>query len=272
MKLSVSAWSVQKDLFSKKTNLYEFIDFCKKNEVDGVELLDCFWEDDAQVIKISEYLEKLNLPVSAYSIANDFVQADEDRTKEVEKVRKGIDLAAKLGAKYLRIFSGEQKEGVAFEQARSWIVDSFKECARYAEQKGIVMVLENHGLFAGKSSQVKGMIDEVASSFLRANTDTGNFMLVGENSLDAIANMKEYVAYVHFKDFRRVEGNGHYVAIDGTEYIGTIIGQGEVQLKEIVELLHANGYDGYLSIEFEGDGDPYSGTEDSIKYLKSVIV
>ena len=40
-----------------------------------------------------------------------------------------------------------------------------------------------------------------------------------------------------------------YRSLSGKMYEGTVLGKGEVPLKEIVEFLHANSYDGFLSIE-----------------------
>lgn len=271
MKLSVSAWSIQKSLFEKKVTVIEFIDLCDKNAVDAVELLDCFWEDEEHIRKVKKHLQKIKMPVSAYSISNDFVQDEEKRKTEIEKVKTGIYNAVFLDTKILRIFSGNKKENISFEYAKAWIIESLKECAKYAEKMGVTMVLENHGLFAGKSSQVREIIDSVNSSALRANTDTGNFLLVGEDPVDAVENLKDYIAFVHFKDFAKVSGEGHYAALDGTQYSGTVIGKGEVNMKKVVEVLKASGYEGYLSIEFEGDGDPVEGTLESINYSRSII-
>ena len=264
MKLSVSAWSVHQNLFSQKMTVRNFIDFCLENKVDAVELLDCFWEDEKHPSEIKKYLNEIGMPVSAYSIANDFVNEEEVRAAEIEKVKKGIDMAVYLNTPLLRVFSGDIKEGISFEQGKAWIIDCFKECAKYAEAKGVTMVLENHGRFAGKSNQVKEIIAEVGSNALKANTDTGNFLLVGENPLEAVMNLKDNIGFVHFKDFKKSEGENGYMADDGTWFEGTAIGDGDVPLKDIISFLHSVGYSGYLSIEFEGGGDPIEGTLKSI--------
>lgn len=271
MKLSVSAWSVQENLFSKKMKLVEFIDLCHEKGVDAVELLDCFWEDEKHIRDIKEYLNSIKMPVSSFSIGNDFVKDEEGRQEQIEYVKKGIDTAVCLGTKTVRVFSGNVSESISYEEGRRYIIDCFKACAAYAEDKGVVMVLENHGMFAGKSSQVKDIIKTVGSPSLRANADTGNFLLVCESPLEAIKNLKEYIGFVHFKDFRRVDEDGHYTATDGSMYKGTVIGEGEVPLKDIVEFLYSTGYNGYLSIEFEGEGDPVEGTLRSIEFTRSII-
>lgn len=271
MKLSVSAWSVHPDLFSNKMTLKEFIEFCYTNKVDAVELLDCFWQDEDQPKEIKAYLDEIKMPVAAYSIANDFV-TEEERELEIEKVKKGVDMALFLDTNLLRVFSGDVKEGISYDQGREWIIESFKKCAEYAEAKGVTMVLENHGRFAGRSSQVMDIISSVGSSALKANTDTGNFLLVGENPLDAVVNLKDQIGFVHFKDFKKSEDEVGYMANDGSWFEGTAIGDGEVPLGDIVSFLKSVNYKGYLSIEFEGSGDPIEGTLKSIMFcLREVL-
>jgi sugar phosphate isomerase/epimerase len=273
MRLSVSAWSVQKNLFGKraaKMSLKEFIDICKKENADGVELLDCFWETPEHAAETKAYCDSIGMPVSAYSIGNSFVRDDEGRKKEIAKVKEGIDMAVFLQTKLLRVFSGDLKDGLAFEACFNMIVESYKECVGYAREKGVVMVLENHGLLAGKSGQVKDIIEAVGSEFLQANADTGNFILVGEKPLDAVKNLGGLVKFVHFKDMKKDE-NGVYPDLQGVRFNGTVIGAGECDVKGVADYLRKTGYDGWLSIEFEGEGDSVEGTVASIRYTRAII-
>lgn len=273
MKASVSAWCVQSKLFSKEISIYDFIDLCCEREIKYIELLDLFFESDSEVEKVRDYIRKYGMGISAYSVVNDFVQPEESARKEqIDSVKCGIDRACTLGTGIVRIFSGNFREGIGFEMERKWIVDGFIEVSKYAEENGIIVVLENHGLFAGKSSQIKSLIDEVASPNFKANTDTGNFILVNENPLEAIRALKDVIGFVHFKDFKEDTSNGVYDSLDGRRYNGVALGEGEVTLDAIVGFLHDNGYNGYLSIEYEGTGDPIEGTKHCIDYLKSIIV
>lgn len=273
MRLSVSAWCVQEKLFKGTMRLADFINLCHENGVNYVELLDCFWKDDVDIDNAIELLKKYGMKVSAYSIGNDFVQNDQaEREKQIGMVNKGTDTACRLNTKNLRIFSGSAKNGITFDTARAWIVEGLKECAKYAEEKGVTLVLENHGLFAGKGDQVRGIIDEVGSEYLKANTDLGNFLLVNDDPLNAVKALNKRVGFVHFKDFKSVSNDQPgYDGMDGKRYQGTVLGEGQVPMKEIVEYLSGIGYDGFLSIEFEGTGDPVTGTVKSIEYAKSIM-
>lgn len=272
MKLSVSAWCLQEKLFSKEITLFDFINYCHENGVKYVELLDCFLDVDHDIEEINKLLEKLDMEVSAYSIGNDFVHIEKDeRKKQVNYMKESIETALKLGTRLLRVFSGDQKEGMSFENAQDWIVECFQEVAPVAEEKGITMVLENHGLLAGKSSQVKGIIDRVGSKALKSNADVGNFILVNENSLEAVKNLKDKIGFIHLKDFMKVNDENEYAALDGSIYQGIVLGKGDVPIFEIIKYLKEYGYQGYLSIEYEGPGDSAVGTAECIKYTKQAI-
>jgi sugar phosphate isomerase/epimerase len=204
MKLSVSAWCLQEKLFSHEITIFDFINYCHENGVKYVELLDCFLDGDSEIEEMNELLKRLDMEVSSYSVGNDFVLEDSSERKEqVEYLKDSIKIALKLGTKRMRVFSGDKKEGMSFDMAENWIVECFKEVAPLAEDAGITMVVENHGLLAGKSSQVKKIIDRIGSKALKSNADVGNFILVNENSLEAVKYLKDEIGFIHLKDFKR---------------------------------------------------------------------
>ena len=49
----------------------------------------------------------------------------------------------------------------------------------------------------------KEIIETIGSHALKANTDTGNFLLVGEKPFDAVKNLVNNIGFVHFKDFKK---------------------------------------------------------------------
>jgi len=273
MKLGVSMWSIVHEYQKGNIDVEGFIDLMYKSQVEGVELLDYFWKDKEKELPMAvEKAKKYNIEIACYSISNDFVIEDKrEREKQIEYVIQGIDDAVKLGADKLRVFSGNEKEGITYEEGLNWIIESFNEIVKYAEQKGITLVLENHGLFAGRSGQVKEIIERVGSPNLRATADTGNFFLVGEKPEEAVENIKEYVHHVHFKDFKKSEAGKGYKGIGDVYYEGCILGQGDVEMGKIVEILKEAGYRGYLAIEYEGPDPQIEGLTKSIEYVKKLL-
>ncbi|MEW9082110.1 sugar phosphate isomerase/epimerase family protein [Caldanaerobacter subterraneus] len=273
MKLGVSMWSIVHEYQKGNIDVEKFIDLMHQNNVEGVELLDYFWKVKEKELPMAvEKIKKYNMEVACYSIGNDFVMPDEkEREKQIEYVKQGIDDAVRIGTKKLRVFSGNTKEGVTYEEGMQWIIECFKEAVKYAEQKDIILVLENHGLFAGKSHQVKEIIEKVASPNLRATADTGNFFLVGEKPEEAVENVKEYIQHVHFKDFKKSEPGKGYKGIGDVYYAGCVLGEGDVEMKKIIEILSGVDYKGYLAIEYEGPDPQLEGTIKSIEYVKKLL-
>jgi sugar phosphate isomerase/epimerase len=132
----------------------------------------------------------------------------------------------------------------------------------------------NHGLFAGQSDQVLEIIEKVGSSSLRSTFDTGNFLLVNEDPTDAISKLKSQVAHVHFKDFLKVDPSYKgetYQALNGDKFKGAIVGDGQVDLTFILSNLKQLDYQGWLTVEFEGEEEPKYGSIESIKRLQELL-
>lgn len=264
MNLSISMWSVVSAVRSGEMDLTGFVEFAsqqQENGAQGVELLDYFWRDRAtELPAVKRQIADAGLAMAVYSIGNDFFQPDRSVwEKQLVELRTGVDVANALETNTLRVFSGNAKPGYTLEDGLSWIVDGLAAGAEYAQMHGVTLALENHGLMAGRSDQVRNIIESVNSPALRANLDTGNFLLVHQNPTDAAHALVDLVALVHLKDFRRArpdETEHVYKGLDGVAFTGSVVGEGQVDLPEIVSILRSAGYAGWLSLEFEGAQDP----------------
>lgn len=282
MKLGVSMWSFVHPFKAGRIDIPGFIHEAKKMGADGVELLDFFYKErDPERNQALMALEETGLVCSVFSVAQNFAKPDElDRKAEVGKIKFGIDEAVKYGAKTVRVFAGDVHgdSDITFDDARKWIVEGLSEASKIADDAGIKLALENHGKLAGRGDQVRGIIEDVRSlsgvDALGANPDTGNFLLVGQDSHEAIKEVAQYANMVHFKDFVKApegfEGFA-YQALDGTKFVGTAIGEGSVDLGACVAELKKAGFEGWLNIEYEADEDPFTGVPRSLinarKYL-----
>jgi sugar phosphate isomerase/epimerase len=268
-------WSLEKEAFAGRLTAVDFVRFAGTLGIAAVELLDCFWQDEARELPEVKAAAGEGLAIGAYAIGNDFVAPDAgERLRQVDYVKHGVDVAAALGTRILRVFSGNAREGIPFATARQWIVEGLAHAAAYAEGRGVVLALENHGLFAGRSDQVAGILDEVASPALKATMDTANFLLVGEEPHVAVAALAGRAAHVHLKDFKRVDPDyaGPSFASTGTDrYVGTVLGEGDVRLAAVFDSLRRAGFDGVLSLEYEGTGDAREGVRRSLANLKAML-
>ena len=246
---------------SGQLDLMGFIDYAAAQGVAGVELLDIFWTDAAREIPaVKARVAAAGMDVAVYSISNNFIQPEaRARAQELADLKRGVDIALELGTNILRVFSGSARAGVSQAQGMDWILEGLFAGAAYAESQGVILALENHGKFAGRSDQVRDIIDAVASPALRVNLDTGNFLPVGQDPTEAAKHLADLVVLAHLKDMRPAMGDeASHVFADpkGQLLTGSVIGDGMVDLPAIRAVMDSAGYDGWWSLEYEGAKEP----------------
>lgn len=285
MKLGISMWSYFHAYKAGKIDMPGFIHEAKRLGADGVELLDVFYRDkdlDSERKLADQALLETGLAVGVFSVAQNFAKLTEpEREAELEKIKFGVDEAVHFSAKTVRVFAGDVAPGITFDQARDWIIDGLSLAADYAQSKGIRLALENHGKLAGKSDQVRGIIADVRNrcghNALGANPDTGNFMLVGQKGHDAVLDVADLAYMVHFKDFKKAPADyaeWAYEDLSGQKFLGTVIGEGEVDLRACLVGLQKAGFTGWVNLEYEGVEDPMTGVpksmENALRFINQV--
>jgi sugar phosphate isomerase/epimerase len=190
MKTALSIWSTHRYLYDKRWTQEDFIDFSGTVGAEGVELLSVFWRAQDTVAGIAEALRRNRLELACFGACNNLAVADErKRADNVRDITASVDKAELLGAEVVRVFSGDKDKDVSFEEAKSWIIGGLKEAAAYAESKGIVLCLENHGYFAGRADQILEMIGAVGSSALRSTFEEQKL-----GSARSVENVKRLVS------------------------------------------------------------------------------
>ena len=181
----------------------------------------------------------LSLAVTAYT---SFVSnSAEERKSNVDELRRYADLAAELGASYVRAFLGELPEGTNLDSA---IFERISDClniaSAHAASAGIKIAIEPHDDFV-HSSTVVPVLKNPQPSPLGVIWDIGNAFSVGEAPADGFDLLKAHLAYVQVKD-----GRGQ-----GANWRLCRLGEGDVPLSRAFELLLAGGYQGAFSVEWE---------------------
>lgn len=285
MKIGVSSYSYQQLINSGKETQLSVMKLAKDAGFDGIEFIDLSAPegmaeaDYASLIR--EESEKLSLPVIAYTVGANLL-GERSLDEEVERVCKKVDIAEILGAKNLRHDAAwsmpeDIKTYAGFEQILPVLTEGCKRITDYAATKGITTMIENHGFFCQDSSKVERIITGTASPNFGALIDIGNFCCADENSAVAVGNLARYAKHVHAKDFHIKSGNGlnpgdGFFKSRGGNYLrGSIIGHGDIPVFQCLSILKANGYDGYVSVEFEGLEDCEKGIKIGFKNLKAMV-
>jgi len=272
MKLALSMWSMHRTVRSEGWSVLDFLDFCRREGIDCVELLDVFWRNlDEELPQAAEFARNHRIRIVSYAVANDFVKADPaEREAALRQITDAIPIALALGTRTIRVFSGNLGEGFTFDSALGFIIEGLSEAAAAAAAKGITLCLENHGKLAGTGRQVQDILERVGSPALKSTFDTGNFLLVDEDPLRALDVLLPRVGHVHVKDFAE-DPAGRYVSLGGRKFEGAAAGKGQVQLDTMVRRLREAGYAGEYVLEYEGIGDEAAGIRASFAYFQTLI-
>jgi sugar phosphate isomerase/epimerase len=185
MELSLSMWSVHRTVKENGWVVRDFLEFCSKEGIKQVELLNVFWKNAAvELPEAVALMKNKGIRASSYAVANDFAKENADERKAaLQEILDAIPVAQALDVKVIRVFSGNLTDQVTYDKALEWIVEGLSAAAEAAGKAGITLCLENHGKLAGSGVQVKAILDRVNSPYLKSTFDTGNFLLVDEKPL-----------------------------------------------------------------------------------------
>lgn len=157
---------------------------------------------------------------------------------EMRELRWAVDNAVFLGARSIRVHPGSGEDPAVIPD----LVPFFREAARYAEGKGILMGMENHaGSIAGDPDAVMRLVTAVGSPFFGILYEPANLMHGKVDYKDAYRAFRGSVVHIHVKDARWIGG----------VYERTMLGEGDVDCGWIVGALEADGYRGDYALEFE---------------------
>jgi sugar phosphate isomerase/epimerase len=154
----------------------------------------------------------------------------------VDETRALVDLAADLGAGYVRVFPGGGEDGAGADAAA---VRRLRAAAGYAADRGVRLLLETHDSHRTGSAAAR-VLDAVGHDSVGALWDVMHTWLGGEQPPDTYGHLARHLGYVQVKDIAGPE--------DTTPLA---LGTGVLPLAECVEAITRAGWDGWLCWEYE---------------------
>ena len=283
MKIGVSSYSFSKYMKASGCNYLAICDLAKEMGFDGIEFTDLLPEVsgcDAMTAakQIREHCAEIGLEIAAHTVGANFLKDDPDA--EVERVKALVDVAAELGAPVLRHDAcwvpAVQGHGYTWRDAVKTIAPYIRRVTEYAATKGVKTCTENHGFFIQDPERVEALIREVNHPNYGWLVDMGNFICADCDSIQAVAVAAPYAFHVHAKDFlykpgtQPCPGDGWFQTRGGNHVRGTIVGHGVIPVAQCAQMLKKAGYEGYLSLEFEGMEDNLTALKAGLAYLRRV--
>lgn len=266
MKLGMSSYSLVGAINSGEMSILDVIQWTADQGGEHIELVPMGYTliDNPDLMEaVVQKVQEVGIEISNYAIGADFLpDSDEEFEQEIARVKREVDTAHQLGVKLMRhdvSFRPPHETSIKqFEKDLPKLVEACQRIADYAAQYDIVTSIENHGFYVQGSDRVQRVINCVDRPNFKTTLDTGNFLCVDEDPTVAVKNNIGYASMVHIKDFYHRPassynpGEGWFQTTSGSYIRGAISGHGDINLHDVVQVIKQSGYDGYISIEFEG--------------------
>jgi len=290
MKISVSSYSFSQYIREGKMTQFDTVAKAKEIGFDAIEFTDLIVNPevgtndqnlDEQIElakKIKAEADRLGMNINAYTIgANMCMSTDYEDDLEFLRLKGQLEVAKALGAKVMRhdaLFRLNRFR--SFDLSIPTLAKNFRRVTEYAQTLGIKTCFENHGHICQDYDRVEKLFNAIDHNNFGLLLDMGNFLCVDNDPVMAYSRLAPYAIHAHAKDFHIVSGSEprpeRYTLTRGGNFRkGSIIGEGNVPIKQCIRILKAAGYDGYLSIEFEGAEDCIEGIKKGFENLKRFI-
>lgn len=257
----------------EETPIEHCIDQAHAMGFDGVEILHIQMtsEENDHLQRLKRRAFSLGLDLMGFSTHQDFLTPDpEERQQNVEETLHQIELAYRLGIPTMRINTGRWNtsesfdalmdnrgiepplEGYTDEDGFAWVIEAIEQCIPKAAECGVVLGLENHWGLGRTPEGVARIVEAIDSPWLQVTLDTGNFL---EDPYDDLASLADRTALMQAKTYY---GGGKWYTLD-------------LDYDRIAQIMRAHDYQGYISLEFEGEESPSTAVPKSLDVLRDTF-
>jgi len=284
MKIGVSLYSFHEYANDDKLGIKGCIDKVKEFGGEGVDFVEVGGMDHESYLAyakdVGDYCRSVGIETVCFCVGSDFLNRDTD--EEIERVKKLVDIAAAYGCPIMRHdatpgYPNTVHTGRSFDHVLPILARAYRAVTEYAETKVVKTCIENHGFFAQDPERVEKLINAVDHPNFGALVDIGNFACADADHNYAVGLLAPYAFHAHAKDFHKKSGSlddpgeGWFRSRGGNYLRGSIIGHGDVPVRQCVQTLKRAGYEGFLDIEFEGMEDPLKGIRIGVDNLKRYL-
>jgi sugar phosphate isomerase/epimerase len=299
MQIYLSCWSVRSLLKNGELNFLTLPKFARENGFSGVELFDRLFpsRDSSYLTELKAVLRDQNCGV-VVALGNDFTLADAKAwQKQIDHVRRFWEITHSLGGKIVRIFLGGQ--GLSIHKVMTWLgerplpgqrqstsmlwqqrlakallmnrvavhlseavrkkkslpskpqpekiercVAALRQLRPTLDEFDLQAGIENHWGLSTNPATVVEIIRRVESPRIGTCPDFGNFT-VTQDRYAGLHLLAPYAKHVHAKSYQ-FNGTGEETTID---------------FARCLKIFREAGYDGGISVEYEGEGDQRLGSQ-----------
>jgi len=262
--LADTTWSLQQFLDAAVRFGYDGIDFRGIQDELDITRLPAFNE---QLDRTLAEIQKRGLEIAGLGTSARCA-TDPDKLQEyLAEVERYCALAEKVGRPWVRVFGGRNPAGVTFEQALKLAAENLKRYGDIAAKYGATIVVETHDDWCA-SEAIQALMERADHPAVAVVWDVHHpWRTTGESPQQTWNNIGRWVRYVHLKDAHGRPGGPQQLCLTG---------RGDVPVREALDVLKANGYDGWLTLEWEKRWHPEmppaeEGLKAHIEYIRQIL-
>lgn len=246
MKLAFSTlgcpeWDLETIIFKAKEYNFDGVDFRGYlNDLD-ITLLPEF---SSRGKETSKRLQDAGLEVPCFSSSVRMFNADSDAQKKYNlEIIRYVKTCTLFTTPYVRIFGGKLGE-VSRKKAVEVSISNLKKMAKIGADYNVKILLETHDDWLD-CTFLKILMEQVDSDFVGILWDIHNpFVLADEDPRVTWDTIGRWIQYTHWKDSKVVKDTK-------LGFEACLMGDGDVPLKKIFNMLEKSNYNGYLTFEWE---------------------
>ena len=183
-------------------------------------------------------LERIGLAISCFSTSSE-LYSKMGRLEAMDEVGEYLELASEMGTPYVRVLLSRDIRPVGNVDDAA-VVKTLRELGNIAAIYDVTVLIETEADYAD-TSRLARVLDEVDSPYVGALWDMQHpYRLFGESPETTLANLGKHLRYCHIKD--------SVITDDRVQY--RMMGEGDMPLVHMLDVLQASGYDGYVSFEW----------------------
>ncbi|GLQ11346.1 sugar phosphate isomerase [Devosia yakushimensis] len=291
MKLGLSSYSFRPLLASGAMGIEDVFGWLSANQAEHLEIATFSFARpgeeaaydltaDAEVLsRLQAQTKQTGIPISGICLGARFAFVEPaERQEQIELVKRHVELCNRLEVGFLRhdVVNWAHRLGSAgeFEGAFATIVAACQEIADFAVSQGVTTSVEDHGFFMNSSARIKRLLHGVDRPNFKFTVDVGNFLCVDEDALVGTRASLADASFVHLKDFyvrRTSPGPGWLETLGGQFIRGSVFGFGDLETRMILEAVVGSGYDGFVSLEYEGAEPTLSACQTSLGNIRRML-
>lgn len=255
LRTAICAYTFREALKAGTMTYEDLVRYAVEHQMDGLDLTVYWFPEpltDSWLLNLKRAAYRNAVEIYSISIRTEMTRPTADlRRKEVEEIRKWVDVAAILGAGHIRVFGGRVPKEATEEQAAGWAAEVLAQGAEYAGRKGVILGLENHGGITDRAETIVRIVRQVDSPWAGINLDTANFRSEVYRQIEICL---PYAVNAQVKSQIRDE-SGQLVESDWDR---------------IFAMFARAGYRGYLALEYEAKEPPETAVPRLLRRLREL--